>query len=332
MTHAPHAPIIGVVGCGTTGGRVVAHLVSRQVPVAVYDPRSGLGIRRSGVVVVEHADDLGVCDLVVLCQPAPHSELAARLVAAGTHLVSIADDLDDVRDLLALDDAARASGASVLVGAGMAPGLSGLLARNLAEQLHQLDELHIAIHGTAGPDCARQHHDALGSTSLGWHDGEWIQPPGGSGRDLVWFPEPIGAHDCYRAALADPLLLHESFPAAGRITARVSATRRDRLTARLPMLAPPHASGSIGAVRVEARGAGPGGERLTVIAGAAGHTADLAGGVAAAAALRVLAHGLPAGVHAISDESVAPLHVLHHATSLGVRVQEFTGVARVASW
>ena len=332
MTEGVREPIVGVVGCGTTGGRVIGHLVSRQMQVAVYDPRQGLGVRRHGVVVVESADDLGVCDLVVLCQPAPHSELAARLVAEGTHLVSIADDLDDVRELLALDDTARASGASVLVGAGMAPGLSGLLARNLAEQLHHLDELHVAIHGTAGPDCARQHHDALGTTSLGWHDGDWIQPPGGSGRDLVWFPEPVGAHDCYRAALADPLLLHRSFPAAGRITARVSATRRDRLTARLPMLAPPHASGSIGAVRVEARGAGLGGERVTVIAGAAGHTGDLAGGVAAAAAMQVLAHGLPAGVHAVSDEAVAALHLLHHATSMGVRVQEFTGVARTESW
>lgn len=326
------APIVGVVGCGTTGGRVVAQLVARHVQVAVYDPRQGLGVRRSGVVVVDSADDLGVCDLVVLCQPAPHSALAARLLAEGTHLVSIVDDLDDLRELLALDDAARASGASVVVGAGMAPGLSGLLARNLSEQLHQLDELHVAIHGTAGPACARQHHDALGSTSLGWHDGEWIQPPGGSGRDLVWFPEPIGAHDCYRAAVADPLLLHRSFPAAGRIAARVSATRRDRLTARLPMLAPPHPTGSIGAVRVEARGAGPTGERITVIAGAAGHIADLAGGVAAATALQMLAHGLPAGVHAVSDEAVVPLHLLHHATSLGVRVQEFTGVARASSW
>jgi hypothetical protein len=328
VSEAERTPIVGVVGCGTTGARVVALLASHQVQVAVYDSRRAAIPRRPGVVAVDTADDLAVCDLVVLCQPAPHHELAARLVTHGTALVSIADDLGDVRELLALDDAARAGGAAVVVGAGMAPGLSGLLARSLAGQLQKLDELHVAIHGTAGPDCARQHHDALGDTSLGWHDGEWIQPPGGSGRDLVWFPEPIGANDCYRAALADPLLLHRSFPEASRIAARVSATRRDRLTARLPMLTPPHASGDLGAVRVEARGAGPGGERVTVIAGAAGHTADLAAGVAAAAALQIVANGLSAGVHAVSDEAVAPLHLLHHATSLGVRVQEFTGVAR----
>jgi hypothetical protein len=329
---APRPAIVGVVGCGTTGGRVVAHLVARKVQVAVYDPRSGLGVRRQGVVVVDAVDDLAVCDLVVLCQPAPHVEVVERLIREGTDLVSIGDDLDDLRALLELDRLALACGATVVIGAGMAPGLSGLLARNLVGQLHQLDELHVAIHGTAGPDCARQHHNALGSTSLGWHDDEWIQPPGGSGRDLVWFPEPIGAQDCYRAALGDPLLLQRSFPTAGRITARVSATRRDRLTARLPMLVPPHASGSIGAVRVEARGAGPNGERLTVIAGASGHTADLAAGVAAATALQLLAGRMPAGVHAVSDADLQPLHLLHHATSLGIQVQEYTGVARATSW
>jgi len=214
----------------------------------------------------------------------------------------------------------------------MAPGLSGLLARYLSAQLPVLDELHVATHGTAGPACARQHHHALGHTALGWHDGEWIEPPGGTGRDLVWFPEPIEARDCYRAAVADPLVLHRSFPDVVRISARVSASRRDRMTARLPMLTPPHASGDLGAVRVEARGADANGGRETVIAGAAGATADLAAAVCAATALRLLAVGAPAGVHSLSDESVQHLDVLHHATTLGVRVQEFTGVARATHW
>ena len=42
--------------------------------------------------------------------------------------------------------------------------------------------------------------------------------------------------------------------ACERVTARVAASRRDRLTARLPMLRPPHPEGLIGAVRVEVRG------------------------------------------------------------------------------
>ncbi len=334
MTVAATGPIVGVVGCGVTGSRVVGHLLSRGLRVAVYDPQPSIGLRRQGVVPVESVDDLSVCDLVALCQPTPHVGLAERLLGHRTPVVSLGDDLDDLRALLALQPLAAERGASVVVGAGMAPGLSGLLARSLAGQLHHVDELHVAIHGTAGPACARQHHDALGDTALGWHDDEWIEPPGGSGRDLVWFPEPIGAHDCYRAAVGDPLLLHRAFPEAGRIAARVSATRRDRMTARLPMLTPPHASGSLGAVRVEARGAGPSGERVTVIAGAAGHTGDLAAAVCATTVLRLLATAgtLPGGVYTTGDTALAPLDLLHHATTLGVKVQEFTGVARATSW
>ena len=111
--------------------------------------------------------------------------------------------------------------------------------------------------------------------------------------------------------------------------------RSDRLTARLPMLTPPHPSGDLGAVRVEARGASAAGERLTVIAGASGATADLAAAVCAATTLQVLVHGREAvggGVWSPADHAVAGLDVLHHATRLGVRVQEFTGVARASSW
>ena len=331
-TTTPGSQIVGLVGCGVTGSRVVAHLVERKIQVAVYDPRPGLGVRRQGVVLVDSPDDLGVCDVVVLCQPAPHVELVQRLIMQGAPVVSIGDDLDDLRALLALESLALRHHAPLVIGAGMAPGLSGLLARSLASQLHTLDELHVAIHGTAGPSCARQHHNALGDTALGWHDGEWIEPPGGSGRDLVWFPDPVAAHDCYRAALGDPLLLHHAFPQASRIAARVSATRRDRLTARMPMLSPPHASGSIGSVRVEARGADTDGGRVAVIAGAAGHTGELAAAVCAATVLQILAHGLAPGVHTPGGQSMDGLDLLHHATELGVRVQEFTGVARATSW
>ena len=337
MTTSPGAtgPIVGVVGCGVTGSRVVANLARHGLRVAVFDVLHGNAVactRPIGGVVVDRVADLSACDVVVLCQPAPHAELAAQFLRDGTAVVSMSDDLDDLRLLLALTDLTRRHQVSLIAGTGMAPGLSGLLARYLADQLAEVDELHVAIHGTAGPACARQHHLALGSTALGWHDGAWIEPAGGSGRDLVWFPDPVEAHDCYRAALGDPLLLHHAFTSVSRISARVSATRRDRMTARLPMLTPPHSAGDVGAVRVEARGAAADGSRSTLIAGSAGRTADVAAAVAAAAAMQVVSQGLAAGVHTTACPAVAGLDLLHHATMLGVQVQEYTGVARATSW
>ena len=199
--------------------------------------------------------------------------MAAGFLTKGMHVVSTTGSLDDVRELLDLDDAARGNGVSLVVGAAVAPGLSGLLARYISRRLAGCDELHVARHGTAGPACAREHHRSLTGWALGWHDGQWLERPAGSGRELCWFPEPVGARDCYRGELADPVLLHRSFPDVERISARQSATRRDRLMARLPMLSPPHPEGGIGALRVEARGCDETGSRITHVIG----IAELAG-------------------------------------------------------
>lgn len=71
---------------------------------------------------------------------------------------------------------------------------------------------------------------------------------------MCWFPSPVDAADCYRAALPDPMLLVRKFSGADRITARMAATRRDRFSSWLPMLRSPHPEGKLGAVRVEVRG------------------------------------------------------------------------------
>ena len=70
--------------------------------------------------------------IVVLASAGPHAELAAAYVDRGVHVVSTSGSSHDVRDLLELDDRARAAGASLVVGAAVSPGLSGLLARHLA--------------------------------------------------------------------------------------------------------------------------------------------------------------------------------------------------------
>ncbi|MEJ7721753.1 MAG: hypothetical protein WKF58_15605 [Ilumatobacteraceae bacterium] len=170
-----------------------------------------------------------------------------------------------------------------------------MLARWLASELATCDEIHVATHGTAGPSCAREHHRALGSSATGWHDGTWIERRGGSGRELCWFPEPVGAYDCYRADLAEPTTLHRALPNVTRISARASATRRDRFTSWLPMLTPPHREGRVGALRAEARGARADGGRATLIAGIAERVGTASGATAAAFADAAARGRLPRG-------------------------------------
>lgn len=328
-------PIVGVVGAGVVGSAVGRALVRRGLRVAWYDQRVGVAVRAAaqlGGVAVDAHDDLDVADAVVLAGRPAQAELAERFLAAGRHVVSTSDACDDVRALLELESSAHRHEAVLVVGAAMCPGLSGLLAARLAGQLATVDEVHVAMHGTGGPDCARQHHDALAEHSIAWHDGEWTLRPGGSGRELCWFPDPVGALDCYRAALPDPLLLRRAFPQAGRISARVSATRRDRLTARLPMLTPPRRAGDIGAVRVEVRGAGPAGERLTHVAGAGGRAGSLAGTIAALFAESCTAGALEPGVRVAGEDAGLASDLLARAAALGMSLQTFTGVARPTAW
>lgn len=326
-------PVIGVVAGGLVGAAATRHLARSGCRVVVFDTNPSPArsrVKRYGAVVVTDPTRVLAADVLAVCGPAPHHPLVASAVASGTPVVSVSDDLADVRHLLMLGD--HGCRAALVIGAAMAPGLSGLLARYLIDRLHRVDELHIAVHGTGGPTCARQHHRSLGEPAHGWHDGEWIERAGGSGRELCWFPEPIGPHDCYRAALADPLLMHRAFPEVSRISARVSGTRRDRLTARLPMLTPPHAGGNEGSVRVEVRGADATGARVTNVMGASGSAAELAGAVCAATVLAVLDGAFAVGAQVLGEDSARDAALLDRVSGLGVSLQEYTGDLRAAAW
>jgi hypothetical protein len=238
----------------------------------------------------------------------------------------VSDSVDDVRALLALDTAARAAGVSVVVGAGFGPGLTCLLARHAGTLFDVVDEVHVAKLGTGGPACARQHHIALAGSALDWRDGGWITRRGGSGRELCWFPEPIGGEDCYRAALPEAVLLEPAFPTACRITARVAANRRDRLTAHLPMLRRPHPEGVIGAVRVEVRGTRQGARAVEVL-GALDRPAVAAGAVAALAALAAVRGDLNRRGAGGLAELADPLPFLGALAERGVKAAVFEGAS-----
>ncbi|HRW36587.1 MAG: hypothetical protein KDB04_12650 [Acidimicrobiales bacterium] len=322
---------VAVVGLGAVGTRAARQLTSTDAVEAVVccdtaegrvdEVVSALGPK--GVAHRGSTDDLPDADVVVLATPCGTQLPAARQrVAAGQPVVVTSDRLDEVRGLLDLGPEAEARGTTVAVGATFSPGLTCLLARLAADRLEQVDEIHVARLGTGGPACARQHHGSLGGVGLDWRDGGWQRRAAGSGRELSWFPDPIGAADCYRAELPDALLLVPAFPGVGRVTARLAATRRDRLTARLPMLRPPHPEGGLGAVRVEVRGRSAEGISVEIL-GAMDRPGIAGGAVAALAAVelgsgRARRHGA-GGLAELVDASA----VLVELNRRGVKVARF---------
>jgi len=321
---------IGVIGHGAVGRRVVRNLLFADQVDEVLLVSSGPAHDRARMVDERALRE--AADVVVLATPAPQHLLAQVLLSSGRSVVTTSDDYHDGEALLGLERLALDAGRPLVVGATASPGLTGLLARFAAGRLDTVDEIHVVAHGTGGPACARQHHLALGSSSRFWYEGEWRDRPGGTGRELCWFPDPLGAHDCYRAALVDPLFLHRVFPEATRVTARLTATRRDRLTARLPMLRSPHPEALVGAVRVEVRGADRVGRRQDIVLGAAQPLGVMAGAVAAALALASARGELPPGLALPGDVTLPTERLLEAVRGAGIPIHHFVGTASRTSW
>ncbi len=326
---------LAVLGAGAVGSRAARQLAStpgvRALTVADPDARLVASVCASlGPMATPSTSpevDLAGHDVAVLAGPGKHHRAQAeRALDAGVSVVSCTNELAPARQLLALDDEARVRGKTVAVGAGFAPGLSDLLAAHAGRLLDEVHEVHVARYGTGGPACARAHHASLRGLALDWRDGAWISRQGGSGRELAWFPDPVAGQDCYRASLPDALLFGPAFPGLQRATSRVAATRRDRLTAPLPMLRQPHPEGLVGAVRVEVRGR-RGQSFETVVYGAVDRPGLAAGAVAAVVAVAAgtgLARPGAAGLAVLLPD---PLPLLHELANRGIRCATFAGSA-----
>lgn len=322
---------VAVVGLGAVGTRAARQLAStpevEQVVVCdtqagrIEEVSSSLGAK--AIADPGSVDSVPDADVVVLATP-PRTQLgaAADLVRRGIPVVTTSDAVDEVRGLLDLGPEADARGVTVAVGAGFSPGLSCLLVRHAADKLDEVDEIHVARLGTGGPACARQHHRALGGEAIDWRDGGWQRRPAGSGRELAWFPDPIGAADCYRAELPDALLLVPAFSGVGRVTARLAATRRDRLTSRLPMLRRPHPEGGLGALRVEVRGRDASGISVEIL-GAMDRPGIAGGAVAALTAVELGAGRARSAGAAGLAELVDARSMLRELARRGVKVASF---------
>ena len=279
---------LAIVGAGATGTRVARQLVHSSPDVEIAFVDDVIDTAKQAAAMIGDAARFEPtipqsAEMVVIATRAgSHANIAAAALGTASLIVSVTDAPGDVVNLLELDSRANGVGGRIVVGAGMMPGLSDLLAKHGRRWFDSVREIHVAKFGTGGPDCARQHHRALKGVCVDWRDGQWRKRAGGSGRELAWFPPPVQAADCYRAALADPKLLRRQHPDVERITSRMAATRRDRLTMHLPMLRKPHPEGLLGSVRVELRGVKDG-RRLEVVLGCSERPAVAAGVVAASA-------------------------------------------------
>ena len=164
-----------------------------------------------------------------------HAELARRFVERGQSVVSTADAIADVRGLLDLDTEARERGVTVVVGRRLRPRSDLRAGRpgRAALRRGRRDPRGQGRHRRSGlrppaPPGPRRHGRSTGATAAG-SSGRRAAVASCAGSRIRSGPRTATAPRCPTRSLLVP-----AFPGVARVTARLAATRRDRLTARLP--------------------------------------------------------------------------------------------------
>lgn len=318
---------VAIDGVGVVGGRLARELVSTG-PALGVELHARSADRRDALVEAFGSDATvcqpmqGVSDsarVVVLSgDQGSQPDAAAEHVAAGRHVVAVADRPEIIEALLELDATAQSADASLIVGAAFSPGLSGLMAARMAQDLDSVHEVHYARHGAAGRLCATDRLAALRHEVSVWHDGVWQRHRPGTGRELCWFPDPIGGADAYRAATGEPLLAVNAFDSVRRSSARLVMSRWDRIAQYLPVVLPPPVEGGMGALRVELRGTVDG-ARVTKVLGTLDRPGVAAAALVAEVVSRLLAGSVNSGAFGM-ERWVDPGELLVALRDRGIRI------------
>jgi hypothetical protein len=291
---------------------------ARDVARALHDGAEPYGLGRDDPLPE------GLAAVVAALPGTADAALARRAVGAGISYASVADRDATLRSLLALDVEAQSHDTAVVIGCGLAPGLTDVLARHAVGALDAVDELHVARWGVAGSESLAEARRAQREPAREWRDGELVHEKHRHG-ELIWFPDPVAARECELVATGVELLVAAN-PGAGSVTARLGVPVVHWFTP--PGRRDPGAGW--GAVRVEAWG-WQGTARTSVVYGVIERTAVAAGtvlgvtGAWLAGALADLSPA-PAGAHGLGAV-VDPVRFLAELSSRGVKAAAFEGVA-----
>ncbi len=115
---------------------------------------------------------------------------------------------------LEMDKEARRAGVTICLGSGATPGVTNLMARAAADQLDQVDEVHIAFASfrsiAPSPGLLDTVLDEFSPNSrrFFWQDGKFIETPAFSSAKQVRFAEPVGEIETYYVPHSETHTIH----------------------------------------------------------------------------------------------------------------------------
>ncbi|MGZ4674938.1 MAG: hypothetical protein ACXVJ7_09495 [Acidimicrobiia bacterium] len=324
-----------LVGAGAVGGRAARQLVEtpgvEQLLIADARPNRAAQVAevmgdRATTIEWQPGMDLpdGVTAIAAAVPPGDDVTIARDAIDAGVPCVTATDDTTAIQALLELDAPARDTGVPIVIGAGLAPGLTDVLVRHARETFDVVDDVNVARWGAAGEASASTVRVALADRGAELRDRAITPLVKRGGEELVWFPNPVDARACEPVSNGLELLLHAA-PQLERATVRFArAEKPPRTWPRRP-----DPINEWGAIRVEVWGR-RGAARDTVVYGAIERT-EIAAGTVLALTTAALAGVLPGLVRprpAVSGLGgvVETRPFLAELARRGVKVAIFEGV------
>ena len=311
-TQAGQGPQIDlvIVGCGQIGSalaRVAASAASVR-SIRLVDSRiekaSALAATVANSRVAEDVADAvasgsgsaGSEAIVVVAAQRDQVELAQRGLDSGASVITLEERPDTAEKLFGLGDSAH----RLVVGAGLLPGVSDVLVALAAQRLDQVSEVHLSRWGWASWGSANESRWAR---LREFH----------SGRELVWFPEPVGRRDCYLAEHAGSMTTGRLLPGVPVYVRLGMANRVDWLKRRRPEMV---------GLQVEVRGWREGAFDVEVLG--VSERGDVACGIVLLSTAEIMARHPGGGAVGLAELATPSEHV-RLWTAAGLVVHEFSG-------
>jgi len=150
---------------------------------------------------------------VVASAIGPFSEYGVKVLKAAiearVNFVDICDDPQPTIEELNLYNEAKQADITAIIGMGNNPGVGNLCAKYGAQKLDEVEEIefiwvHPAISRTGGAGVLH----AIGAFSgdvPSYRQGQWVDVPAGSDKEVIDFPEPVGRVEIFHSGHPEPI-------------------------------------------------------------------------------------------------------------------------------
>src|ERR1043165_2615487 len=222
--------IIVLGGCGFMGSEVTRDLAATsnfdEIVIADADLERAqtlateLGGDRVRAIKADAGNEIGLTEtlrgfeVVANCTTYHFGLIVSRAaIKAGGNYLDLGVLFNTPRQL-ELDEESRRAGVTVCLGCGATPGVTNLMTRKAANQLDEVDEVHIAFASyraiAPSPGLLDTVLDEFspGSRRFFWQDGEFIEVAAFSGARRVRFAEPVGEVETYYVPHSETHTIH----------------------------------------------------------------------------------------------------------------------------